>query len=929
MNVFFYFSESIFFRVAFIILTSLLNSIAVTCIYADPLALTNDEISRIDDFVETIPVEKGVGQFFMINLPINYIGSFDRKNWKGKNDKTPIHKKLIEKEGFGSIILKDSNFHYLNKLANFEEERIGLITEFVNNLQYRAISKENKGVKIPLFIAADFEGPSINSIGNTLTLPPPALTLGNTQDSRLIEKTGRIVGYQLASSGINMILGPVLDIDKTKQGVYNTVLRNRSFSSDPEGVSNLATYYIKGLREAGVTVIGKHFPGLGAIKDNPHYHVTSFDGNKKDLKEHLKPYYALNKLLNGVMTSHVSIPFFNKNSQKIPATFSKSVIRFIRGEETFKPFKRMMYNNKLVISDDLGMKAITIYAKNNGQTYSDMAIDTFEAGHDLLMFSKVVTDEDYQNHPQKGALPISKLIKIKKDLLLYLKRDENKEKYLSSLKRIIHMKAASYKLQGGNINNFIKEKLNKVNRSRLSVPNSVRGTDGFLSHEKLNKEYTSIIEKSYLILQGSLSEISSKEKVACVFSKKEHHNNYEGIKTSFKKLYQSASPYTGKFKKRIDESRKFIIEKGCQKVFFVVDSNANLQRVINIIEVLKSNRIDLILLMHQTPMSLSNKILNYEYLTIMGAFTKHKISYNTDVKIIKGDIVAGQLNQLTISYKDQNPELDRIAKPDISKIKLNYSLRASDFHKIKKQLVIQSNTIQSLKTQIEILQRDNLNAADLNKKLLTLKNQKDQQDKDLNDFSKNIDDALMNAYGKKTITINEDILPQTSYSEKTKLKNILKNTKGRQGRLTIGFALKEINKKIDNQEDIPPIKKMYIKSLAYLNIREKPSAQILPRYPIYSLKEKGFYSEILLVLMSITGILIIMYVTDKAKSEISNETNITSATSLLLKKVLASPLLILIIMLFIIMVFMYIAHINELSLHELFQKYMNKPIGKG
>ena len=686
-----------FLFILFLLILSSLNLANTT----HPLELTPKEIEKLKVFTKNIPVDKGVGQFFMINLPINYVESFSRFDWNykiGKDFQLPIHKKLIE-EGFGSILLQKSNFQHLNTVSETEEERISLIGSFINNLQYRAISKKNKGINIPLFIAVDFEGPNINSIRNTLIIPPPALTLATSQNKQLIEETGKIIGYQLANSGINMLLGPVLDIEKTPQGNHNTILLNRSFSSHADGVISAAYYYIKGLREAGVTVIGKHFPGLGLVKGNPHKEIVPFLGTPNNLKEHLKPYNELKLLLNGIMTSHVRLPFL-KNAK--PATFNKSIIQFIRDQ----PFadnpslKVLDYNHKLVITDDLGMQAITNHVQSN---YASMAIQAIEAGHDIVMFAKVLPDNKKKKNNETGQIYIHELIKVKKKLAKYLKRDENREKYNTSLQRIIRAKAASYKLHGGDIDYFISGNMNKVIRSQLSVPIFVKGEDGFIDYHKVKKTYEKIIETSYLLLSGSYSYFIEKSNSICIFSPKNHNDTYHGVIGLYEdKFHISNEIHYGT--KPLDQSIKhiksYIKKNSCDIVFHVINSQFSIDRAFNIIKSLKNRakkektKIHLVLLLHQTPTSLPKEIINNKSITIMGAFTNHELSYRTDVKIIKGDIKPNNLAQLTIDYNNEKFPLI-MKKPNMKKIEFDYTLFKPN--SIKKQ----ENNINSAKKHID------------------------------------------------------------------------------------------------------------------------------------------------------------------------------------------------------------------------------------
>lgn len=811
---------AIILSTVFALFCSLANSV-----YATELqGLTATEIAQIDTFVKRIDVDKGVGQFFMINLPVNYIETFNKRNWrKGLQDDTPVHKKLIE-HGFGSILLQSSNFQYLNSQAETEEERISLITGFVNNLQYRAISTNNKGVKVPLFVAVDFEGPMVNTIRDTLIAPPPALTLATSQNKQLIEKTGKIVGYQLANSGINMLLGPVLDIDKTSQGHNNRVLGNRSFSSDANGVITAAAYYTKGLREAGLTVIGKHFPGLGFVNGDPHNKIVSFQGTANDLKEHLQPYNELKPLLNGIMTSHVFLPFLDN---KEPATFNKPIIQFLRKQmfSELPSLKALDYKDKLVLSDDLGMKAIIDHSTDQGKVdYADMAIQAIEAGHDIIMFAKVVSDKS-KLAVNKDTIRISELIEVKKSLADYLRNEQNRKKYIASLKRIMLAKAAAYKLHGGEIKHFIAGNMSKVIHSQLSVPDSVKGADGFIDHKEVKKSYEKIIESSYLVLNGKLPSSLNRSSNICIFRPEKYKDNYRGIIGSYKKekVHFSDAIHNTTDKKlstKIRKIKEHIDDNACNVIFVVANNGLNINRIINIVDHLKNKNqesSDLILLLHQSPIALPKVILDYSKLTIMGAFTQHHLSYDVDVKAIKKDLPLQQANQLTIGYNGNNVNLS-IKKPAIEKIKFDYT---TDIAKnIKSQQKLLAEHREALKTQ------------------------------------------------------------QNKYDQKIK-------------QLTI-----------ENEEKIKKI----------------------PDEDINNNKEKavnaGFYSEILLILIIITGIIIILYVTDKSKNDISRVANSKDATFMLIRNVLTSPQLIIVTMLFTLIIFLLLAHLDGLALHELFSNYL-------
>ncbi|MDE5869725.1 MAG: hypothetical protein K2H18_05790, partial [Muribaculaceae bacterium] len=76
---------------------------------------------------------------------------------------------------------------------------------------------------------------------------------------------GATVGRQCQDIGINMVLGPVVDVaDK------GSFMGKRSYGADPQKVSNLAVSYSRGLESTGVMSVAKHFPGHGSANVDSH-----------------------------------------------------------------------------------------------------------------------------------------------------------------------------------------------------------------------------------------------------------------------------------------------------------------------------------------------------------------------------------------------------------------------------------------------------------------------------------------------------------------------------------------------------------------------------------------------------------------------------------------------------------------------------------
>ncbi len=133
--------------------------------------------------------------------------------------------------------------------------------------------EEKAPVYVPLFVALSDEeaGTPIAQFIEGLSSFPTQMALGATWRTDLAAETGRGLGQELSSLGINMYLGPSLDVLEEPVQSGPGDLGTRSFGGDPYWVSEMGRAYIAGLHEGGegrLAVIPKHFPGHGG-SDRP------------------------------------------------------------------------------------------------------------------------------------------------------------------------------------------------------------------------------------------------------------------------------------------------------------------------------------------------------------------------------------------------------------------------------------------------------------------------------------------------------------------------------------------------------------------------------------------------------------------------------------------------------------------------------------
>ena len=78
----------------------------------------------------------------------------------------------------------------------------------------------------------------------------------------LAYEVNKATASQLSACGINLMLGPVLDV---LSNARDQPLGVRSVSDDPQEVSQYGIMAMNGIRDAGVACAGKHFPTYGSL----------------------------------------------------------------------------------------------------------------------------------------------------------------------------------------------------------------------------------------------------------------------------------------------------------------------------------------------------------------------------------------------------------------------------------------------------------------------------------------------------------------------------------------------------------------------------------------------------------------------------------------------------------------------------------------
>lgn len=262
------------------------------------------------------------------------------------------------------------------------------VTSYKNTVDF--ISKIKATSDIPMIISIDQEGGRVQKIKNVdgvnVTKIPNMYDVGKTNDTKLAYDVGTVIGEELSAFGVNTDFAPSLDIFSNPN---NTVIGNRAFGNDVKTVINMAIPLAKGIKDAGVIPVYKHFPGHGDTASDSHVELPVVNKTKEELyqNELLTFKSAIEDGADMIMTAHIALP--NITGSYIPATLSNDIVNGILREE--------MGFKGVVITDAVNMKALS-----DNYSLADICKNSINAGVDIILMptdpvATVNTIEDLVN----------------------------------------------------------------------------------------------------------------------------------------------------------------------------------------------------------------------------------------------------------------------------------------------------------------------------------------------------------------------------------------------------------------------------------------------------------------------------------------------------------------------------------------------------
>ena len=262
-------------------------------------------------------------------------------------------------------------------IERLQHPQVGGVILFARNfaapLQLIQLTHSIRELRTPqLLIAVDHEGGRVQRFRHGFTSIPEMAELGKLWDRDPAQAIaaargcGFVIASELQAHGVDFSFAPVLDLDHGG----SSVIGDRAFHRDPNVIAVLAEALQAGLNAAGMTSVGKHFPGHGYVRADSHLEVPVDDRSFAEIAAaDLVPFQRLARSgMGGMMPAHVIYPKVDSK----PAGFSSVWLQKILREK--------LGFDGLIFSDDLSMEG----ASTAGGTVS-RANAALNAGCDMVL----------------------------------------------------------------------------------------------------------------------------------------------------------------------------------------------------------------------------------------------------------------------------------------------------------------------------------------------------------------------------------------------------------------------------------------------------------------------------------------------------------------------------------------------------------------
>ena len=320
---------------------------ALVDLTAAPYQLDPDQISWVEETLESMTLDEQVGQLFT-NLFFFGADSFSGNSLTAEE--------IIEKYHIG--------------IARYHGGTAAQVQDLLNRLQSAA--------RIPLLVAANCDSGGNGAMNDGTYVASGAQTEASGSTA-VAHDAGYVSGREMRAIGANLNFDPCVDILFNWR---NTIVNTRAYGTNAADVIKYTIPFVEGQRESGILSCIKHWPGDGTEERDQHLVLGVNELRPEEWEASFGEVYRAH-IANGVemiMAGHIALPHYQKelnpaltDADILPATLAPELINGL--------LKDRLGFNGAVITDASHMLGMTSAMRR--EDYVPAAI---AAGCDAFLF---------------------------------------------------------------------------------------------------------------------------------------------------------------------------------------------------------------------------------------------------------------------------------------------------------------------------------------------------------------------------------------------------------------------------------------------------------------------------------------------------------------------------------------------------------------
>jgi beta-N-acetylhexosaminidase len=340
---------------------------------------------------ESLPTRRRVGQLFVVPFD----GAFD----SGDPDSERLRAWIVE-DGIGGVILSPQRGNFVN-----DSEAPAAVAALAERLQQQAGAAEPA---LPLWVTMDAvseqrPGPVLWS---GLAPRASAMAIGATWQPEHARTVGKIIGREMSRAGVNLLLGPSLDVQAVPRPGSSGDLGSRSFGGDPAWVARMGRAWIDGVHDGSVgrlAVAPGSFPGVGSADRSQAKELPLVDAEPEALAGlELVPFSAVADrtgidrgagVADALQTAHARYRGLQRQPDRPLSLDAGGLTALLAPGTTLGDWRA---SGGVLVSGGLGQTSVRTYVDPELREFNVRRVvrEALLAGNDLLLLSGFASAEE-------------------------------------------------------------------------------------------------------------------------------------------------------------------------------------------------------------------------------------------------------------------------------------------------------------------------------------------------------------------------------------------------------------------------------------------------------------------------------------------------------------------------------------------------------